>query len=50
MVNFKDLHFKDFASVATWGYVAGNCPPRNSSLSTLESLMAPTMHPIHQPP
>ena len=37
MVNLKDLHFKDFASVAIWGCVAGNCPPRNSSLSTLIS-------------
>ena len=37
MVNFKDLHCKDFASVATWGYVivASTCLPRNSSLSTL---------------
>ena len=27
MVNFKALHFKDFASVATWGDVGSTCSP-----------------------
>ena len=46
-LNVQNLHCKYFASVATWGYVASTCPPHNIVYS--ESLMAPMMHPRHQP-